>query len=968
MSIQPGPWPASSRGRLADGTPGVRWRILGPVTGTRDTELLDLGAPRQRAILTLLLSRAGETVPLARIIEAVWGQDPPPYAVNVVHKHVGALRRVVQPGLPRRAQGDWLLSGTRGYRVTVGEDTLDLLRFRALAERAAGQRDQAERLDLLDAALSLWRGPVADDVAGEFDADPVLAAIEREHADVAILAAQDALALGQAGRVLPALTLAARVHPADEAVHALLMRALASTGQRAAALETFESLRVMLEEDLGVSPGPALADAHLAVLRDTVGIPSQPGGSRPVTAPVPRQLPADPAGFVGREEEVRAIVTALRGGPGAPVASVVTGTAGVGKTTVAVHAAHELAGDFPDGHLYIDLRGFDPTPALPARDVLGRFLRALDVPADRIPDDADDRAALYRSVLSGRRVLVVLDNARDSGQVLPLLPGAGPSRVILTSRRQLRGLAAGGVQVVPLDLFDHDQSERFLRGRLSDRAVDDDRAAAAGLIEISGGLPLALSLLAARAAHSAGLPLSETVAGVLGSGAALDAFTDRADPRTSTRRVLSWSYASLTPGAARLFTLLAVHPSASVPVDEAAALAGLDIRVARCLLDELVEANVAAERGGGRVWRHDLLRQYAAELLCEAGPAARDTAERRLYEYLTPRAVDAARALSPVRVLPGVSDRRTAGGSPGLMTESEATAWFDAEGETLMALISQAPPGRYDRHVWRLAWALDHYLDRRGSWRELLAVYEAGLAAARRSGDVTERVVMRRGIARARANLGQFAAAADEVHAAIMALRACPAADLRFVSETYRQLSWILSQQGDFAGALSAARGALDLHSGDSREPVRAFALNAVGYCEAQLGRYDEALEHCNAAMRLLEHTPHRYGQADTWHSLGVIHARTGALSRAASAHERALDLYRALGVRYAEADTSFDLGLLCADLRRTALARHYLETALRIFGELGHEKAGAVADALGRLGERGLPREPSTPGALSPG
>lgn len=943
------------------GVPGVRWRILGPVSAARGPRILDLGAPRQRAVLTMLLSRAGETVPLPRIVEALWGQEPPPYAVNVVHKHVGALRRLVEPGLPRRAQGEWLLSGTRGYRVAVSADTLDLLRFRSLVSRAQGLRDPAERLDLLEDALSLWRGPAAEDVNGEIGADPVMDAIDREHADAAILAAEDALSLGQAGRILPALTLAARLHPADETVHGLLMRSLASTGQRAAALEIFASLRTMLDEELGVPPGPVLADAHLAVLRDTVGISSGAAGSRAAALPVPRQLPAELAGFVGREDEVRAIVTGLRGGPGTAAASVVTGTAGVGKTTVAVHAAHALAGDFPGGQLYVDLRGFDPTPAVPAQDVLGRFLTALDIPADRIPAELDDRAALYRSVLGDRRVLVVLDNARDSGQVLPLLPGAGPSRAIITSRRQLRGLAAVGVRVVALDLFDHAQSERFLRTRLSDRAVDEEPASAADLIELSGGLPLALSLLAARAAHSPGLPLAEIAAAVRDASASLDAFADRADPRTSTRTVLSWSYASLTAEAARLFTLLAIHPAASVPADEAAALAGLDLPATRALMDELVEANMAAERAGGRIWRHDLLRRYAAELLEAAGPPVRDPAEKRLYEYLTPRAVAAARVLSPVRILPGVSDQRPAV-PPGLSTEAEATAWFDAGYETIMALVDRAPAWRYDSQVWRLAWALDHYLDRRGSWGELLAMGEAGLAAAGRSGDTADQVVMRRGVARALANLGDFDAAAAEVHSALDTLAAYPGADPRFVSETYRQLSWVLSQQDDFPGALNAARAALDLHPDGSRDPVRAFALNAVGYCEAQLGLYDDALKHCTSALRLLERTTHRYGQADTWHSLGLIHSRLGHPVLAVQAHERALDLFRALGVRFAEADTSFELGLVYADLGRTALGRHYLETALRIFGELGHEMAGAATEALTRLDLAGIgpPRTPA--------
>jgi DNA-binding SARP family transcriptional activator/tetratricopeptide (TPR) repeat protein len=930
----------------------VRWQILGTVAATRHGQVLDLGPPRQRAVLALLLSRGRDTVPLSRVVEAVWGQDPPRYAVNVVHRHVGALRRVVEPGLPRRAQGGWLRSGAGGYRVAVEEGTLDLLRFRALVARARHRRDRAGRLDLFGEALSLWRGPAAEDIADEFGADPVIEAVNREHADAAIAGAEDALSLGQAGRILPALNLAARMNPTDEVVCALLMRCLASTGQRAAALDAFESLRVLLSDQLGVSPGPVLARAHLEVLRDEIEVPSrQQDPSMAKGLPVPRQLPADPAGFVGREKEVQQLMSVLRAGPGAPSAAALTGTAGVGKTTVAVHVAHAVAGDFPDGQLYVDLRGFDASPALSPHDVLGRFLAALDVPPDRIPGGLDERAALYRSALGGRRILVVLDNARDSGQVLPLLPGTGPGRAIVTSRRQLRGLAAGGAHVVPLGLFGRGQSGRFLRSRLSGGRVDAEPAAAGGLIEVSGGLPLALSLLAARAAHSAGVPLSDIAAAVRDTGTPLDAFTDRADPRTSIRSVLSWSYASLTAGAARLFTLLAVHPSPSVPADEAAALAGLDIPAARALMDELAEANIAAGHPGGRIWRHDLLRQYSAELLATADPADRDRAEGRLYEHVTPRAVAAASVLSPGRVLPHGLPERQPPAAPGPSTESEAATWFADKYEMIASLVTRAPPsGRYDAHAWQLAWALEHYLDRQGLWQELLAVHEAGLEAARRSGDVPACVAMRRGTARAQTCLGQFAAAALGVRSALRALAAWPDAPPDLVSETHRQLSWILEQQGDLRGALREARRALDTHPRDSREPVRAFALNAVGYYEALLGMHQDALAHCTAAMRLLEHTAHRYGQADTWGSLGFVHAGRGNLPQAAHAYQRALELYRSIGSRYGEAGSAFTLGLVLTQAGHPACARHFLETALQIFGELGHDQSRAVAGALARL------------------
>jgi tetratricopeptide (TPR) repeat protein len=515
----------------------------------------------------------------------------------------------------------------------------------------------------------------------------------------------------------------------------------------------------------------------------------------------------------------------------------------------------------------------------------------------------------------------------------------------------LRGLAAEGARVLSLDLFSYGESERFLRGRLPGRPVDAEPAAARDLIRLSGGLPLALSLLAARAAHSASLPLAGIAANIRDSRTPLDAFTDRADPRANLRAVLSWSCDSLTVGAARLFTLLAVHPASSVPAGQAAALAGLDIPAARALMDELVEANLAAERPGGRIWRHDLLRQYSSELLAATGQADRDQAARRLYEHVTPYAVTAATVFSPGRIVPdGFADTHPSS-APAPSTEFEAAAWFDNEYETLMSLVTQAPPsGRYDPFVWQLAWTLAHYFDRRGLWQQSLAVHQAGLEAAQRSGDVPARVAMHRGIARAEANLGRFAAAVQQAQLAIQELDTQPGSDPHTRSETYRQLAWTLAQQGDLRGALNVAQRALATHPRGSRDPIRAFALNAVGYYEVQLGMHEVALAHYSSALRLLEHTEHRFGQADAWLGLGLVYARTGNLRLSVPAYLRALDLYQALGARYAEADTAFELGRIFTDAGHPALARRYLESARQIFDELGHRRSRAVGDLLGRL------------------
>ncbi|MDW6064706.1 BTAD domain-containing putative transcriptional regulator [Streptomyces sp. FXJ1.4098] len=635
----------------------VRFAVLGPVRAWRAGAELDLGRPQQRVLLGLLLARAGRPVGLSEIVDALWGEDPPGSAVNVVRRHIGILRRTLEPGLPLRAPGHWLLREAAGYRIAVDADSLDLLGFRRLREQAdeAADRSPGRAVTLLTEALALWKGPAGADVSVEIRARALLDVLDRERLAAVKELADAALRAGMTAPVLDELRKAALANPLDEPLLARLVRALAATGQRAEALETQRAAVARLADELGLAPGRELSDAHAAVLRESrpatrpaagpaagsgvaLGGESADGGmvsASPLSAiplpgvgysePRPAQLPQDLPAFSGRRAQL-AKLSALLPEAGRPldtaVISVIGGMAGVGKTTLAVHWAHQVADRFPDGQFYVDLRGFDPTgTALDPGEAVRDFLCALGVPRHRVPHGLDAQTALYRSLLAGRRFLVLLDNALDTEQVRPLLPGAPGCLVIVTSRDTLTGLVADhGAHPLSLCWLDAEEGRELLAARLGAVRVAAEPQAAAEIVELCAGLPLALSCVAARLAAHPGFRLSALAAELRDAHDRLDAIA-RGSAEVST--VFSWSYRALSAGAARLFRLLAGHPGPDLSASAVAELAaldgldgldGLDAQESARLLAELTRAHLVAELSPGRYSVHDLLRSYAAGL------------------------------------------------------------------------------------------------------------------------------------------------------------------------------------------------------------------------------------------------------------------------------------------------------------------------------------------------------------------
>ncbi|MFF5025322.1 BTAD domain-containing putative transcriptional regulator [Streptomyces collinus] len=656
----------------------LRCDVLGPLRVTRGETELDLGFPQQRALLALLLVHTGRPVRLAGIVDVLWSGQPPASAPNVVRRYVGALRRLLEPGLPPRAPGRRLLGRTGGYVLHADTDEVDLLRFRDLTQRgmrAAATARPETAVRHFAAALRLWRGPVATGAPAATRAHPHFTAVERELVRTAQMAADAALLCGSPEAVLPTLRRAAALEPLDEPLHARLVLSLAAAGLQAEALAAYDGVRRDLAAQLGVPPGPELTAAHARVLRQQVRPaaprtppPTPPERPRPPYPFVrPAQLPPDLAVFAGRAAELETIDTIAgtavdaAGTGGVPAAVLISGMPGIGKSALAVHWAHRAAGRFPDGQLHVALHGFTPGgTALEPAGALRQLLAALGVPEQRMPEGVDARAGLYRSLLASRRMLVLLDDASGAAQLRPLLPASPGCLAVVTSRTALPSLVASGARPLRLGLPPAADARAALALRLGAGRLAAEPEAAGEIVARCGRLPLALAAVAARAAGRRDFPLAALAAELAAAQGSLDAFT--AAPGTSdVRTAFASSHRSLTPPAAHLFRLLGRHPDPGLTPTSVAALAGVPVRTARILLGELSESHLVAEAAPGRYVLHELLHAFAAELADETEPTPGPDAAPGRTASGGP-GTDVGRPASPG---PGAAPGPTAAAGPG---------------------------------------------------------------------------------------------------------------------------------------------------------------------------------------------------------------------------------------------------------------------------------------------------------------
>jgi DNA-binding SARP family transcriptional activator/tetratricopeptide (TPR) repeat protein len=617
--------------------------------------------------------------------------------------------------------------------------------------------------------------------------------------------------------------------------------------------------------------------------------------------------------------------------------AVVCGTAGVGKTALAVHWAHRAASAFPDGQLYADLRGFDPVcSVMDPAEALRHFLEALGVAAREIPADLTARAAMYRSLLAGKRILVLLDNVRDAEQVRPLLPGADGCLAIVTSRNLLTPLVATeGAQPVTLGLLDSGQARELFVRRVGEARAAADPQAMQDIVTRCAGLPLALAVAAARVAVNRDLPLPALAAEIGAASSSLDAL-DGGDPGSDVRAVFSWSYQTLGPEAARLFRLLGLHPGPDLSIHAAASLAGTGMAATRAVMAALGRAHLVSEHTPSRFACHDLLRAYAREMAIrdESEPDRRAAVHRVLDHYLYTAYAGALRLKPYTDSL--VLDGPTSGVSVVEPHDYEtAMAWFSAEYRVLLAAIDEAYANGFDRHTWQLAAACTSFLHRANHWGDLATIHQVAHAAATRSDDTAGQAHAQRGLGLAERGLGRLDEARDRVRSALDLF--VETGDESGMARTLENLFWIESATGRWREALDCARQSLDLFRATGDKAGQATALNNIGWCYAHGGEYREALAWCLHALDLQERSEDRYCQAHTWDSLGFIHHHLGNHERAVACYHRALHMFRHTGDHYSEATGEMYLGDTHRDAGDLAAARQAWQSAQRILIHLNH-------------------------------
>ncbi|MCK2239199.1 MULTISPECIES: BTAD domain-containing putative transcriptional regulator [unclassified Crossiella] len=905
--------------------PGLTFAVLGPVRAWHDGVALPLGSPQQRLTLVVLLLAQGRLVSTEEIAAALWENEVPRAARGTIRTYVHRLRQTLEIGGGEPV----LTSATGGYALRVNADGLDLSRFQTLArnaEKSISQGDLESGLQDLHAARLEWQGEALAELPFEYAARERARLRQRRLAVIEQLAALE-IDRGRCAGLLDQLAAEAAAEPLRERLQELLMLGLYRAGRQAEALETFDRVRRDLAGELGIDPGPALRGLHEQILRADPALlgarverhRAQPPPPAQVT---PAQLPADLPVFTGRDAELAQIRARLRPGPGRPAVVVVHGMPGVGKTTFAVRCAHELAADFPDGTLYVDLRGFEAgDSALDPADAVRWFLDALAVPTQHLPDRLDALTALYRTVLAERRCLILLDNARDTAQVLPLLPGGSRSLVLVTSRVELSGLVAGtGALTVSLDLLGHAEARQFLARRLGADRLTAEPEAVTDIITICGRLPLALAVVATRAAAHPSFSLAEVAAELAAAKGGLDAFTCP-DSLTDVRTVLSWSYRALSAPAARLFRLLSLYPGPEMGVPVGASLAGVPRARAGVLMRELAAAHLVTEpRPGWYTW-HDLLRAYAAELRqTEDSPAEQQAARRRGLHCHLRSAHAATQTLSRQQDGPELGELEPLVCPRTFTGHQDALDWFSERHGVLLSMIERAARDGFEYEACRLAWWIRHFLDLGGHWRDLEVVNETALHAAQRIGDKIAIGYASRGLARVAAHHGRYESARQHLAQALACFES--EGDLLGRAYTHRQLIGVRQLERDIEGSLTESAAALELFRRAGNPLGEAGALVAEAAGLTRLGQHEQALESGERALALLADSGEPYDLTLALETVSRSYFHLGRYQECVAYRERDLAISRTLG-EHGDIGTSLVHRMITSCLIHLGQARH---------------------------------------------
>ncbi|MGW6604050.1 AfsR/SARP family transcriptional regulator [Streptomyces sp. NPDC055036] len=940
MERDGGPRVPEQRAPAVPGDSGeLRFSVLGPVRAWRGGEPVPPGSPQQRALLAALLLRDGRTATAGELIDALWGDDPPSQALAAVRTYASRLRKKLSSGV--------LVTEAGGYAVRNRPDLLDLNVAQDLAKdaekaRAAGDRNQAR--ELLNKSLELWEGETLASVPGPY-AETQRARLEEWRLQLTETRLDLDLEVGCHAEAVSEMTVLTAAHPLRERLRELLMLALYRSGRQAEALAVYADTRRLLAEELGVDPRPELAQLQRRILQADAEL------ARPVEQPAPpatftrpAQLPATVPDFTGRVSFVRELGKRLSTVEGSVMAvSALAGIGGVGKTTLAVHVAHTARMYFPDGQLYVDLQGAGTRAAEP-ENVLGSFLRALGTPDTAIPDSLDDRSALYRSTLDGRRILVLLDNARDAAQVRPLLPGTEGCAALVTSRVRMVDLA--GAHLVDLDVMSPEEALQLFTRIVGQERVTAERKAALDVVAACGFLPLAIRIAASRLAARRTWTVSVLAAKLADERRRLD---ELQAGDLAVKATFELGYGALDPAQARAFRLLGLADGPDLSLAAAAAVLDLPLHDAEDLLESLVDTSLLESAAPGRYRYHDLVRLYARACAerDEQPPSEREAALSRLLDFYL---ATAASVFALERPGDRLVDHLEPTTYPGLSftDRHDAQDWLYAEANCLLAFVRQCSDTPTLRRAVDLLWAALDLGESGANSKDYEASARVVLEAARVRGDALAEGRALMTLANVHSVAGRFDQAEEEAEAAMR--RAATTGDVPPGCWAPNVRGIIALYQHRHADGERHLTMAIDNFRGDGDLPGEASALCNLSRIRLATGRTDSAIALARQGIDIYDALGHTFRGANGRYALGLALAQGGQLSDAAERLNEALAVFRDSRQRLWEGMALFRLAEIDISARKMAQAASNAEMALTVLRDIGGEwRRGNVLTVLGR-------------------
>ncbi|MFF5107624.1 BTAD domain-containing putative transcriptional regulator [Streptosporangium sp. NPDC000509] len=888
----------------------MEFRVLGPVGIWRDERFVSVVGQKQRTLLAVLVLNANRVVSHDRLLVALWGSAVPASGRRLLHNHLWSLRRLL-------GDAAVIASSPTGYALQIPAGSSDLDVFDSevdLARTALSAGDVVRAAERFREALMLWRGPALAGTHPEFQMTEGPALEERRIVTLAERIDAD-LALGGNSELIGELRRFVAENPLHERFRGQLMLALYREGRVAEALEEYRIAHRYFRSELGLEPGEDLARLHQAILSADPSLDPEPRNLEvavvPRSMPIPRQLPSDIARFTGRKDDLRQLDLMLSRGEGGIQATVITsiaGTAGIGKTALATHWGHRVAGLFPDGQLYMNLRGYSQGQPVEAAQALHRLLRGLGMAVEEIPQEADERETLYRSILADRRVLIILDNAASPDQVRPLLPGSPSCKVVITSRDSLRGLwVTHDVRNITLGVLSADEARGLLVEILGTEQTRGEIEALSQLAELCGHLPLALRLAAAHLAGQPSLSIADFVARLRNENP-LVVLDIGEDPHTGVSAAFELSYRALPETARKVFRLMGFHPGSDIGVDAVLALASLSSGEGQAAIDRLVAAHLIQRGDGGRLTMHDLVRVYARDRSeLDDRVVDRRDALSRLFDWYLYMADEAMNLFDPGRIsmltdVPAEYSFKKIFGRP-----EAAAFWLEEEYPSLVSMISYCAVQGWRDHAWKMARTLSRFFylnDRIDDW---IATHRISLIATRELDDLHAEAEVLGALGYAYIFVGKYDDYLELQQRALSLRRAT--GDRRGEAKALRDIGYGLIRTGRPGEAIKICQQSLAIERALGERPDGQGALYHLAIANLQLGRLEEAVESLQECRSYVRKEDGRHKDAYILLYQGEAYLRLGRIDEALKCHTEALRVGREMKNARLEADAINNLG-----------------------------------------------------------